>query len=309
MVRRASSQYQRGVYQRCFPGLNSAEISLVPDEAYRSEFQGMLDVVESGNTDQSGLRAGLRVLEILHAMYESSRQGRPIEVYRSIDPTSTRHIYLTGGAAVVAAARHGKQVLLVERYGFLGGTGASVLDSFYGFFIPGRHSRRVVGGIPWEVVQALQEEKAMLLRPNSYGAGTAVTYNPEILKVVWDRLVLAAGAKVLLHTLCTGVKAVPDGWQIQLNTRTELRVVHARLLIDASGDAQIATWAGTASEPLDQSKLQALTTTFRLVNVDTEQANAVKHHYLSDLMEEAYRQGYNLPRREGSIQITPIAAA
>ncbi len=79
-VRCASSQYQRGVYQRRFPGLNSAEISLVPDEAYRREFLGMLDVVESGNTDQSGLRAGLQVLEVLHAMYESSRQGRPIEV-------------------------------------------------------------------------------------------------------------------------------------------------------------------------------------------------------------------------------------
>jgi hypothetical protein len=214
-----------------------------------------------------------------------------------------------GFAAAVSSARHGKQLIMVLRYGFIGGTGVSVLDSFYGFFIPGRHSRRVVGGIPWEVVQALQEEKAMLLRPNSYGAGTAVTYNQEILKVVWDRLILAAGAKVLLHTLCTGVKATPDGWQIQLNTRTELRVVHARLLIDASGDAQIATWAGTASEPLDQSKLQALTTTFRLVNVDTEQANAVKHHDLSELMEEAYRQGYNLPRREGSIHITPIAAS
>jgi predicted dehydrogenase len=79
-VRRASSQYQRGLYERRFPGLNSAEISLVPDEAYRREFLGMLDVVESGSTDQSGLRAGLQVLEVLHSMYESSRQGRPIEV-------------------------------------------------------------------------------------------------------------------------------------------------------------------------------------------------------------------------------------
>lgn len=214
-----------------------------------------------------------------------------------------------GSTAAIAAARHGKRVLLVERYGFLGGTGTSVLDTFYGFFIPGQDSRRVVGGIPWKVVQALEAERAMMLRPNSYGAGSGVTYNAEVLKVVWDRLIRASGSQVLLHTLCTGVTRLEDGWQLHLNTRTDARTVQARLLIDASGDAQAATWAGAASEPLEPQKLQSLTTTFRVVNVDAEQAGTVKHRRLSELMEEAYQQGYQLPRREGSIHITPVAGS
>jgi hypothetical protein len=66
------------VYQRRFPGLNSTEISLVPDEAYRREFLGMLDVVESGNTDQSGLRAGLQVLVIALPLKIKGGSGSPI---------------------------------------------------------------------------------------------------------------------------------------------------------------------------------------------------------------------------------------
>ena len=42
-----------------------------------------------------------------------------------------------GAAAAVAAARAGAKTLIVERAGFLGGTGASVLDTFYGFYAPG----------------------------------------------------------------------------------------------------------------------------------------------------------------------------
>ena len=42
-----------------------------------------------------------------------------------------------GSAAAIAAARKGADVVLVEKYGFLGGTGAMVLDTFYGFFTPG----------------------------------------------------------------------------------------------------------------------------------------------------------------------------
>ena len=41
-----------------------------------------------------------------------------------------------GSAAAVAAADAGAKTILVERYGFLGGTGAMVLDTFYGFFTP-----------------------------------------------------------------------------------------------------------------------------------------------------------------------------
>ena len=98
-----------------------------------------------------------------------------------------------GSSAAIAAARGGAKVILLERYGFLGGTGTAVLDTFYGFYTPGTVERKVVGGIPDEVIAGLERRGALLKRPNTYGAGAGLTYDPEVLKVVWDELVSTAG--------------------------------------------------------------------------------------------------------------------
>ena len=92
-----------------------------------------------------------------------------------------------GCAAALAARECGRhRVILLERYGFPGGTSTQMLDTFYGFFTPGEDPRKVVGGIPDRVVDSLDAAKAVFLRPNTYGAGTGVNYNPERLKLVWD---------------------------------------------------------------------------------------------------------------------------
>ena len=46
-----------------------------------------------------------------------------------------------GTTAAVAAARAGARTLLVDRFGFLGGTSTAVLDTFYAFYTPGRVPR------------------------------------------------------------------------------------------------------------------------------------------------------------------------
>lgn len=109
-----------------------------------------------------------------------------------------------GSAAAVAAARRGASTLLVESAAHLGGTGASVLDTFYGFYAPGT-GERVVGGVGWEVCEALTDRKAAFERPNTYGAGTGITYDPETLKLVWDELTGAAGVRVLFHARASRV--------------------------------------------------------------------------------------------------------
>ena len=108
-----------------------------------------------------------------------------------------------GSSAAIAAGRAGARVLLIERLPFAGGTSTAVLDTFYAFYTPGATPRRVVGGIGWEVVERLTAEGVAFERPNTYGAGTGVTYDPEVLKVVWEELILAAGAELLLHTVVT----------------------------------------------------------------------------------------------------------
>ena len=94
-----------------------------------------------------------------------------------------------GSTAAIAAARGGASVLLIDRLPFLGGTSTAVLDTFYGFYTPGSRPRKVVGGIGDDVVAGLRELGPVVERPNTYGAGTGVTYLAEHLKVVWERLV------------------------------------------------------------------------------------------------------------------------
>ncbi|MFN8464983.1 MAG: FAD-dependent oxidoreductase [Caldilineaceae bacterium] len=64
---------------------------------------------------------------------------------------------------------------------------------------------KVVGGIPDDVVAGLKQHNAAFERPNSFGAGTGVTYDPTLLKIVWETLALEAGVRLLLHSFCTDV--------------------------------------------------------------------------------------------------------
>src|SRR5579875_1517358 len=116
----------------------------------------------------------------------------------------------SGAVAAIAAARAGARTLLVDRFGFVGGISTSVLDTFYAFYTPGEHPEKVVAGIPDEVVGELMAQDAAIERPNTYGAGTGITYDPEALKRVWDRQVLAAGCEVLLHAVVFGVQLTPE---------------------------------------------------------------------------------------------------
>lgn len=212
-----------------------------------------------------------------------------------------------GATAAITAGREGASVALVERYGFMGGISTQVLDTFYGFYTPGEQPKKVVGGVPDLVVDELFRREMAIYRPNTYGAGQGITYDPSTLKIVWETLAQQVGVKLLYHTFVvdalveqeriTGVIAVNKSGLVHLS---------ADVIIDASGDADVAASVGVPFEGAKDGPVQSLTTTFRLLNVDVERASAVKKAQLHDLMSQAIEQGYRLPRKEGSIHITPI---
>ncbi len=214
-----------------------------------------------------------------------------------------------GCTAAIAAARTGASVLLIERYGFLGGTSTMVLDTFYGFYVPGNDARRVVGGLPWEIVERLRAYNMVLERPSSYGAGQAVTYDPTTLKVVWEQTALEAGVRLRLHTFC--VDTLTEHGRVTaliVAGKSGLGLIKASVFIDASGDADLCFRAGVPFEPAGaDGPAQSLTTTFRLGNVDESRALQVKRADLERLMREANLSGaYRLPREEGSVHRTPL---
>jgi hypothetical protein len=214
-----------------------------------------------------------------------------------------------GSTAAIAAARGGARTLLVEKLPFLGGNSTAVLDTFYGFYTPGERPLKVVGGIGDDVVDRLRRLGRVVERPNTYGAGTGITYLAEHLKVVWEGLVTAAGARVLLHSFVQGVE-IYDGRveSLLVATKAGLRTVEAGVVVDASGDADVCHHAGFSYELAGElDPAQTLTTTFRMANVDQDRRGQVSKEQLHDLMAHAAEAGeYDLPRREGSDHITPV---
>jgi glycine/D-amino acid oxidase-like deaminating enzyme len=213
-----------------------------------------------------------------------------------------------GSSAAISAARLGARTLLVDRLGFMGGTSTAVLDTFYAFYTPGATPRRVVGGIGWEVVERLTADGVAFERPNTYGAGTGVTYDPEALKVLWERLAEDAGIDLLLHTWATGV-TLTDGRvrALRIWNKGGERTIEAAAFVDASGDGDVCAMAGV---PYDDARttgtVQSLSTLFRLANVDLERAAAVpKAELWARMRDAAATGGYRLPRLEGSWHRTP----
>lgn len=210
----------------------------------------------------------------------------------------------SGCMAALAAAQESKySVMLVERYGFPGGSSTQMLDTFYGFFTPGT-PRKIVGGLPDLVVNELYRTNDIFLRPNTYGAGTGVNYNPERLKQVWDSLIINSGIKYLLHTsLVDVVKDESERISCIFWSKSGFIKIIANRVIDASGDADFCSLAGYSFELAgEKDPAQSMTTTFRMCNVDLqkfEQAGGNK--MMKEKMAEAFENHTHLlTRKEGS---------
>lgn len=214
-----------------------------------------------------------------------------------------------GSPAAIAAARNGAKTLIIERMPFLGGTSTAVLDTFYGYYTPGSKAIKIVGGIADDVVAGLKEFSAAFERPNTFGAGTGITYHPEYLKVVWEKLAVESGCHILLHASVLDVAKEDNKIAgLIVNTRAGLAFYKARIIVDTSGDADICYFAGFPFELAGEiDPAQTLTTTFKMVNVDVAERKTISKPEINRLMEEAAKSGrYNLPRKEGSDHITPV---
>lgn len=187
---------------------------------------------------------------------------------------------VAGCMAAVAAARAGAQVVLVERYGFLGGNAtAGAVAQFNSWQTAA--GRRVVAGLADEVVQRLRAiggAAAHEVFTMSTGHRMdRVTYAPELLKLVLDEMVLHSGVTPLLHTQLLDVDR--DGRRV-----TALRVLNKggvgtlglRVLVDASGDLDALHRAGAGFLPLDEGEsLQPATLMFRFGPVDFSSFDAL----------------------------------
>ncbi|HCU38554.1 MAG TPA: FAD-dependent oxidoreductase [Armatimonadetes bacterium] len=198
----------------------------------------------------------------------------PADIYRSLPIAHRADVVVIGGGpagfgAAVAAAEEGADTLLIERWGFLGGTAtAGGVNPFMRYM-----SGEVVvnAGVFGRVLEALDERGARGGRDISDRERRQ--FDPEVLKILLDEMALAAGARLLLHSFM--VEAVASDGRVEravIANKSGLQAVEADLFIDASGDADLAARAGAEFEMgRDEDGLcQPMSLFFRTAGVDTD---------------------------------------
>jgi ribulose 1,5-bisphosphate synthetase/thiazole synthase len=187
----------------------------------------------------------------------------------------------SGFAAAIAAARAGAEVRMLEQSSYLGGT-------MTGGLVPGivslRHQpwrdqetlvqmetsyegSQVVQGIAQEMIDRLIEAGGAYGSPGQ--ATIRVSFDPEIMKVVIDRMCREAGISVEYNTKVTDV--LRENGRItgvRANFGDEIR---GDVVVDTTGDAHVAWLAGARyeqGENGDPSYVQPITMYFLMGGVD-----------------------------------------
>lgn len=190
------------------------------------------------------------------------RNGRVIDPERELPCLGDYDVVVVGGGmagfgAAVAAARLGCKVLLVERESALGGLATLGLVN-----------------IPLDFAAGISKE--MLARLDEVDGHWHRNSDPEKHKLILDRMVKEAGVDLLLFSHV--VDTIVEGGAVRgvvVESKSGRQAVLAKRVVDGSGDADVAFFAGCEclqGRPSD-GKHQACSLEFRLGGVDWDAYN------------------------------------
>jgi len=180
-----------------------------------------------------------------------------------------------GVCAAIASARHGARTLLVEQFGFLGGTqaGALVGPVAPNYLADGTPLTLGIGQEIWDRMAALGA--AGKRREGRYGPREWPWFDHEMLKCVLDDMVTEAGVEVLFHTWLSAAEVKAGRIDhLAVENKSGRLALQAECYVDATGDADVAYRAGVPCEsgrPSDGLN-QPASLRFTLGNVDWERA-------------------------------------
>ncbi|MFW5693106.1 MAG: FAD-dependent oxidoreductase, partial [Thermoguttaceae bacterium] len=174
-----------------------------------------------------------------------------------------------GVSAAVAAGRNGARTMLVEYQGFLGGLSATM--PWLGFH--DREYRRVAKGLAAEFVARLQQLGAASDYCLDPKCSSAVSVDNHAWKCLAMDLVREAGVEILLHAHV--VDTLREGDRVAgvvVEHKSGRQEIRARLVIDCSGDGDVAARGGCAWEKgrTADGLVQSPSLAVRLGGVDRE---------------------------------------
>lgn len=188
---------------------------------------------------------------------------------------------ISGTMAAIAAARQGCSTLLIERYSALGGMATlGLVQPITTWGIKGQYN---VGGTGRRILESLIERSPRAATPMSHYGPTC---DAEHLKYVLETEALEHGVTLLYHTWVTGVERNDE-------TIARLRVfskggeahIEGRIVVDATGDADVAAAAGVPCETGSQG------ITLMMVVAGIDRARCPEREEMAAIYD-AHRVGY-----------------
>ena len=221
-----------------------------------------------------------------------------------------------GVPAAVSAAGSGARVLLVERYGFLGGMATTALVLPYMKYSAG--NTKIVRGLFEKFLDILEQHgatkrmrptKEELVRLNTFTTDLEdrAHFDAEPMKWLLDRFVLDSGADMLLHSQAIGVLKENDSIKaVRIFHKGGIEDLSADIFIDSTGDGDISAWAGANIEigRKPDNACQPMTTSFRMANVDIQRLPDGRE--INRLFDEAKSRGELRNPRENVLKFFTI---
>jgi hypothetical protein len=200
----------------------------------------------------------------------------------------------TGICAAIAAGRMGARVLLLERFPFPGGEAVTALN------LHGWHDNseaHIIHGIPWEIILRLKDMDAAaesrFTDPKKPDRPLLVKRDISIDREAFIYVVLdmleTEGVEMLFHTFVSDV--IKDGDTVcglALTNKAGTEHVRGKIVIDATGDADVAAYAGASFEKgrdLDGT-MQPVSMMSTFGGVDIERAVAYFNPRRAEVIEE-----------------------
>jgi hypothetical protein len=175
-----------------------------------------------------------------------------------------------GCAAATASAREGAKTLLIEATGALGGMGTlGLVPWFCGY---SDREKIIARGLAGYVLHACRDGTPHLKAEIEENPLATPAIDPELLKRVYDEMVLGAGARVLFCTQLATVETVEGEVDaIVTSSKEGLKAFRAKIYVDCTGDGDLAAWAGAEYEKGDEDgRMQPGTLCFAISNIDEQ---------------------------------------
>jgi len=169
-----------------------------------------------------------------------------------------------GIGAALGAARTGAKTLLIENHSFFGGVASWMLGMEINQIRPSGKPRSAVHELLVEKLVGLGDQAVIIGTVN----GHELWCNVEYLKVAVLDALESVGARYLVHV--RAVDALVEKNRVAgviIGTKRGLMTIRAKMVIDCTGDADVAHYAG-AETMIDPKSLMPATLALALANVD-----------------------------------------